>query len=592
MAKQYEADECSFNELVSRYSSMYVPPFQRPYKWGEEQIEELFDDVYKPMSWAKGVKALADEEESHYMGAVVLCKDGGRHMILDGQQRLTTLSILLAYLKAKMTAGANGDTKRQRKAILYGGRLIKQEASIDGNTDPILSPQEDDLKVYRQIIESEDLSIPLEFDPTGIPAATRRENKLLRKRNVFKAYKLIRDLTRDIIIKPAAQSGIDEFSALDLAASKLLNKLSVVVIEAHNESAAFRLFETLNARGLDLSAADLIKNNLFAIAQNEQQRADVRESWESVAESVNGDQVAFMRTFWLMDHDFVRKDGLFDAYKRELQARKNSEEFLKKFLESLVSAAEHYHEIVAPDDKNDHYHGLASLNHLGAKTCRPLLLNLKINRPHLLRDVIPLIESLTVRWMIAGKVFNVLETTYAKVAKDVSRAICDQKSDEQIVQIIYSTLNGLGVPDDETFALNFSKYSAPRSSKAVRYILCKINEELSSGGGEHVANPATVHIEHIFPQDPSPEALAHSEINEEESEDYSSRIGNLTLLAAKINMSIKNRAFPQKLSAEKGLMQSRLAINDDVKKATNWRKGEIDERSKRFAQIALRIWKW
>ena len=311
-----------------------------------------------------------------------------------------------------------------------------------------------------------------------------------------------------------------------------------------------------------------------------------------VSDTVNGDQVSFMRTFWLMEHDFVRKDGLFDAYKKDLMARRHSESFLKNFLDSLVLAAEHYQEIATPDLKTEDYIGLSALNHLGAKTCRPLLLSLKINRPHLLRDIIPIIESLTIRWMVAGKVFNKLETTYAEVAKDVSGAIKVEKTDEQIVKLIRGRLDALGVPDDETFELNFYKYSAPRSSKAVRYILCKINDQLSNGNKEQVANPGSVHVEHIFPQDPSAEASAHSEISEDEAEDYSYKIGNITLLAAKINMSIKNKPFPQKVSAEKGLRQSRLAINDDVKAANKWQKQEIDERSKKFAKIAVKIWKW
>ena len=592
MAKQYDADEYNFSSLVTKYPSMYVPPFQRPYKWGEEQIEELFADVFNSVAWDKGVSALSEEEDTHYMGAVVLCKDGGKHMILDGQQRLTTMSILLAYLKAKMFAVANNDADKIEQAVLHSGSLFAKKVSVKNSANPIITPQEDDLKVYKQIIESKSAIIPLEEDVSGIPAATKKEQRLLRKRAIFRAYKLIRDLTHEHIINPASAAAIDEFSALDYAASKLLNKLSLVVIEAHNESAAFRLFETLNDRGLDLSAADLIKNNLFAIAQNDQQRAEVRESWETVAESINGDQVSFMRTFWLMDHEFVRKDGLFDAYKKDLMTRKHSESFLKNFLDSLVLAAEHYQEITSPDDKTEYFDGLSSLNHLGAKTCRPLLLCLKISRPHILKDVIPMIESLTIRWMVAGKVFNKLETTYAEVAKEVSAAVKAEKTDEQIVKIIQGRLNSLGVPDDETFALNFSKYSAPRSSKAVRYILCKINEQLSSGNREQVANPESVHVEHIFPQDPSTEAMAHSEINEEEAEEYSYKIGNITLLAAKINMSIKNKPFPQKLSAEKGLRQSRLAINDDVKQATKWQKKEIDERSKVLSKVAVKIWKW
>ena len=123
MAKQYDADEYNLDGVFTEYTDIYVPPFQRPYKWGEEQIEELFEDLFKTLDWTKGVRALSECKESHYMGAVVLCKDGDRHMVLDGQQRLTTLSLILAYIKGKMFSGSNGDVQKQRKAIEIEGAL-------------------------------------------------------------------------------------------------------------------------------------------------------------------------------------------------------------------------------------------------------------------------------------------------------------------------------------------------------------------------------------------------------------------------------------------------------------------------------------
>ena len=101
-----------------------------------------------------------------------------------------------------------------------------------------------------------------------------------------------------------------------------------------------------------------------------------------------------------------------------------------------------------------------------------------------------------------------------------------------------------------------------------------------------------MHIEHIFPQEPSAEALAHSGILTEEAEDYAVKIGNVTLLDAKINMSLKNRAFPSKLNAEKGYAHSRLAINDSLKAKSSWYKPDIEERSKFYAKAAVKIWPW
>lgn len=591
MSQQYSASEKSFNSILSSYNTLFVPPFQRPYKWGEDQIEEFFDDVFKPIDWSKGVSSLSRDGESHYMGAVVLCKNEDEYMILDGQQRLTTITLVLAYIKARLNQCANSESSKIKKAVAVESRLFRQAPGISEEPLPIIRPQEEDNKIFIEILKSENLEIPLESDVNGASVSQKKSNRLLRKRAMFKAYKAIRKFVQQYIIKAASEFKIDEFNALDVAASRLLTCLSFVVIEAHNESAAFRLFETLNDRGLDLSAADLIKNNLFTIAKNSTQRELVKLKWEQVSDLIGSDLVSFLRTFWLMEHDFVRKDGLFDAYKKELSKRKNDEKFLPQFLDLLIKSAENYNEISQPQRDSDIYDEVGMLNDLGAKTCRPMLLAIKLNRPQLFPLVAEIVESLTIRWMIAGKVFNVLETTYAKIAVLISESVEEQKDDSAIITIIKSELNKLDVPDDQLFSLSFQKYEVPRTSRAVRHILCRINEKLSKTS-EHIADSTSVHIEHIFPQEPSAEALEQSEITDEESEDYSSKIGNITLLDAKINMGLKNKAFLTKLNAEKGYKHSRLAINDNLKTKNSWKKADIDDRTNFYAGLAVKIWTW
>ena len=154
MSKQYDASEKSLNELLSTYTNIFVPPFQRPYKWTDEQIEELFEDIFKPIDWSKGIKTIAEDKDSHYMGAVVLCR--------DGQQRLTTVTMVLAYLKAKMMVCAGGSVQLSRRALNYDSRLFRQTAGIDAARHPILKPQDEDNLIYQEIVESEGLEIPLE----------------------------------------------------------------------------------------------------------------------------------------------------------------------------------------------------------------------------------------------------------------------------------------------------------------------------------------------------------------------------------------------------------------------------------------------
>lgn len=593
MSQQYSASEESFNSLLSKHSSLFVPSFQRPYNWTEVQIQEFFEDVFKPIDWSIGTPPSLNDVESHYMGAVVLCKNDDGYMILDGQQRLTTITLVLSYIKASIINKSSGssNSRSMQSARDIELKISKQTDGVSDELMPIIRPQEDDNRIFTEIFKSEHLHIPLEDDSLSISSTQKKITKQLRKRAMFKAYLNIKKFVDTYITKSATAGGIDEIKALVFAANRLLRSLSFVVIQAHNESAAFRLFETLNDRGLDLSAADLIKNNLFIIANNGQERELVKQKWEQVSNLIGSDLVSFLRTFWLMKHDFVRKDGLFDSYKSVLMRKRNEPNFLANFLDDLIESAEHFIEITQPQSDSGIKDDVIMLNDLGAKTCRPLLLVINIHKPQLFKEVSKIIESLTVRWMIVGKVFNVLETAYARIAVRISESIKDGKDDDYILTTIKSELSKLDVPDDQTFCLMFKKYDVTSTSRAIRHILCCINVSLSNSN-ELIADSSSVHIEHIFPQQPSTEALSHSEITQEESEDFSSKIGNITLLDAKINMSLKNKAFPDKLNAEKGYMHSRLAINDEIKRKTSWKKADIEARAELYATEALKIWKW
>jgi hypothetical protein len=112
-----------------------------------------------------------------------------------------------------------------------------------------------------------------------------------------------------------------------------------------------------------------------------------------------------------------------------------------------------------------------------------------------------------------------------------------------------------------------------------------------------VAGPSEVHVEHIFPQTPSEQAIQESAITKDEAEEWSGLIGNLTLLDAGINMSIKNAKFSDKLTGDleknkKGINHSNLKINEEVKRKTSWTKSEISSRSEQFASYAVQIWPW
>lgn len=604
MAKTYDAGEFTLKKLLQDYDNLNVPLFQRGYSWGKDEINELFSDAIE-IDWQKlktrGIR------ETHFMGAMVFCNVGGDpnakdgYNILDGQQRLTTLTMIVAAIARRMQVIAVSEKKQKdmisksASATVYLNSIYRDEPTDDTLGELVLSLQEDDERLYQMFVSDQKTSL-----------AARDA-----KRKISKAYEFIQSKIDDAIVAPAEANQVSAFDALRWAVVGLLESLSFVVIVAKDETAAFRLFETLNDRGLDLSAADLIKNKLFQVCRNQADRDAIKACWRTIgdADGVSDDLVAFFRSKWLSDnsyirknekniplvHEFVRKDGLFEVYSDYFDEQQYEPNFVSRITADLSVASGLLSEIISPKDSSPLKARFEGLRDLGAKTCRPLLLAVAYGDRTLLPDVIDLVESLTIRWTVAKMVTNSLEVKYARVASEVSDMFKDGKGDK-VLEHIRTSLCKLDVPGDEKFLAEFKTWAPANTSKLARYVLCRINRQMT-GRELEVAGPSEVHVEHIFPQTPSDQAIQESAISKDEADEWSGLIGNLTLLDAGINLSIKNAKFSDKLTGDleknkKGINHSSLKINDEVKTKTAWTKEEINSRSAFFADIAVKIWQW
>jgi len=612
MAKTYDADEYTLETLLKEYGDLRIPPFQRPFKWTSEELDDLFVDIDGVISFSR---ERSSKPLTHFMGAMVFSKIpkaddeniGGGFYVLDGQQRLTTLSIILCVIAKRMQLLASQETVQRKQidrsafAAVHLNKLFSQPPGEESEGVPVLSLQEADANSFLKMLNAPSESLVVD--------KTAAANS---KRQIDKIYDLVVTRVNEVVYKEQSE-GRDPFGRLDSWAKCLSSSLSIVVIVAEDESAAFRLFETLNARGLELSAADLIKNKLFSICSTEQQRSTVRDKWKELLEfeSVDGDLVGFLRTKWLSDsglkrkvkgefkeNEFIRKDDLFDAFRDYLDQHKTDRNLVSKFMDEMVVSAELFEEIVCAQKKSDsdYFAEFRAINDLGAKTCRPLLLSLYRTYKTLLPDVCKLIEPLIVRWMVCRQVANVLETTFARLAGDVS-AMHGSKTPGEILAHIKDELTKLGVPDGPSFNIAFKKWKPANTSRLARHILCRINQKIS-GTREIAAGTDDVHVEHIFPKSPSSAACQESGIDDgDDSVEWSPRIGNLTLLDASINKKIKNWKFSEKLAGRpekdiKGISSSVLTINAELKSLSCWTKEDIDKRSAKFADLAVEIWGW
>ena len=324
----YSVDNMSVSKVLGSVSPLYsIPNFQRRYAWTDKEVGELLYDLYDEIKWTGDL----EDEAPYFLGSVVVAgnEDTESELILDGQQRLVTISLLLASIRHLLIEqkyyGANED--------IYELLVQKSKGRRRNRDNQIkIKLQKEDAEAYTSLIE----------DPTLCKSRELKGSLLARA---------VQKILTDVIgkyMKAALETGISKQEALLIMLDKVVELVMFVKITAPSESDAFRLFETLNDRGLALNAADLIKNRLLAKCSELRNLNEAVEAWRNLVEFVGeGEVVNFLRYYWIAFHGSVRKRDLYKAF--EVHLRKLTPQQALIFIKDLRKAARNYNKIINPN---------------------------------------------------------------------------------------------------------------------------------------------------------------------------------------------------------------------------------------------------
>ncbi|SAY38821.1 RloF, partial [Candidatus Synechococcus spongiarum] len=282
----------TLRQLLANGLRYRVPMFQRDYAWGPDEWDDLWQDMV----------ALVDEEDAepaHYMGYLVLQSPNNREFdIIDGQQRMTTMSVLILaaiahLMDLSMAEGA--DSKNRQRADQLRNSYIGYLDPVTLVSQSKLTLNKNNDRFYKHYL------IPLE-EPLRKQGLNVSENLL---RQAFLWFK-------DHIKKQSSEDGVAVARFIDA----LVDKLLFTVITVTDELNAFKVFETLNARGVRLSATDLLKNCLFSVVSrdksHEQDIKGLEDRWDGIVNLLGSERFPeFLRTFWNSRNKLVRKAELF-----------------------------------------------------------------------------------------------------------------------------------------------------------------------------------------------------------------------------------------------------------------------------------------
>ncbi len=568
-ATNFKTENNTYRKLIGNGLTYRIPRFQRDYSWTEEEWEDLWSDILGTVQ--------EGGEPAHYMGYLVLqSQDDKCFDVIDGQQRLTTLSlIVLAVLKniqRLIEEGKNPDQNKQR--------LEQIRSTYVGYLDPVTLITRSKLTLNRNNNQYfQNYLVPLGHLPVR---GFRASEHSLRK--AFEWYdKRVREHVRKNTPKNSQEEGV----ALATLVESMSDRLFFTVISVTDELNAYKVFETLNARGVRLSSTDLLKNYLFSVLhrsdEHETEMRVMEDRWESMVTRLGAESFPdFLRSHWNSRHSFVRQSELFKTIRHKIQDRgavfdllRGMEEDMDTYLGLTNPEASHWDPALKTHAQQ--------LRMFRVRQPFPLILAASRALPaDQFAKVLRACVVIAFRYNVIGNSpTNEQERVYYGAAQKMNQGLATQA--RQVLEALQDIY-----PRDDTFKAVFAdktiRTTDTRNNRVVRYILCELEKQVS--GQELDFESDAFNVEHVLPQNPQGN---WSSFSDQEVEDMVYRIGNMALLTKGANKDIGNASYALKLpvlaNAPFELTQKLAADNED------WTPSRIEGRQKALAKLASAVWR-
>jgi uncharacterized protein with ParB-like and HNH nuclease domain len=587
-------EQLAVKEVFKQYYT--IPDFQRGYAWREQNVKELFSDLRDETN---GFTLHADNTESQYfLGNIVLIGDetSKPYTVVDGQQRLTTLMLVFRAIEEQLHKRDIPDTRSHRRLLddvqdIYGEWKNDESFNIRINYE---------FKEYINILQA--------IFTKGFYEETE-ENLKESERNVQEVY--------DAIVEELESLNDDQVIFLT---KYLQSKTVLVVTKAKNMSVAYRVFETLNKRGKELDATDLIKNRLISIIVNEKEdmKDEFVSKWNQMIETLTDakykkdvvDTTKFLKHYIIGIYgENVSKSKIFDWFNK-ITKKMNSQDIMK-MVDSLKECALLYANLYRGNynafSQTTSSEVQMTLGVFGYQQMYSLYMLFRKNSQEEKEKISRLILKFTSTLIFAKIQANVAEKLIEEYARDYINLSKNEDGNHIALNNFYKNITGQvqqyklqaqKVIREERFQDKNGKlhYRGNRLLKLL--LLLTLNEKLIS---------RNIHVEHIMPQTLDKGRYKSYGISDEaEFKDYVNRIGNLVPLEADLNSSGSNFSFEDKLQRYKESeinmtkrikeelstvmrtgpkKETYLLLNEKTSAYSAWTKEQIEKRSEEISSL-------
>jgi len=554
-----KATEAKFLDFLRKSPQFIIPIYQRQYSWTERQCRQLWDDIIRAGS--------SEDVAAHFVGSIVYIEDGiyqvtsqSRLLVIDGQQRLTTISLLLEALARRVGDGEPVEGFSAKKIRSYY----------------LMNPLEEGDRAYKLLLTETDRdTLNAIVSQKELPA----EHSVRVAQNFEFFKELVAALGDDLTV---LCHGLAKLVIVDIALTRGQDNPQLI-------------FESMNSTGLDLTQADLIRNFILMGLEPEHQTRLYRDYWRPMERAFGQEAYgshfdAFMRHYLTMRiGEIPRKEDVYETFKAYARRPDVAEKGVDALVADIHRFANYYCAMALGQEQDKELgDAFRDLRELKVDVAWPFLLELYddyrqglLPKKDLLRAV-RLVESYVFRRAVCGIPTNSLNKTFATFR----RALDKNRYLESIEAHFLSLPSYRRFPRDEEFERELKRRDV-YNFRSRSYWLRRIENY----GRKEPVPVDEYTIEHILPQNEnlSPEWQKALGPNwKKVQETWLHTLGNLTLTG--YNSEYSDRPFPEKRDMPGGFRESPLRLNQGLGAVEVWNEEAIQARADRLAKLALEVW--
>lgn len=574
--EKIKAKEYYVKDLLSNKFLFEIPDYQRAYSWTKENLSSLMYDINGSINNGKESGKEVEDYEPYFIGSIVLCSkeykdDGwGLYDVIDGQQRLTSIIMLIATIR---DLTENEEYKKILSSLIY-----QKPNPLMGIKESIrVKVRGRELDFFKKYILTDGGTIKLiEEKPEELSEAMQ---------NMCGAVEVYRN-------EFINDDGEINASKLEDFIMYLLQKVVLVVITTDSFASAFRLFNVINARGLPLTNADLLKSENLRVI-NEEIRDKYTELWENNESELGKDKLEdIIGIIRIMKQKRKAQTTIFEEFNKNIFEQEDDYRGCK-FIEHLNSVKELYNKYIVDaninlENKSDeiYYKNLVSLmrDFIPFEDWIAAVIRCaeKYNDDaKVLAFVKKLEKRIVIDWVNGNSFSDRLSRVYS-IIKEIDNSDTIEKLLRS--QVFVGDLERTSVYFENS--LNDIEFYSKGRMAIPKYILMRMDMELREGVEVNYSNK--IMLEHVLPRN-AKDVYWTDNFNAEEKRNWANRLGNLVIIDGAKNTRANNKPFPVKVDqylSKKGTFE----ITQEVCSEKNWDMKTLEKRQNNLIKRAMRIW--